>query len=165
MGSIEEFVDDFIRRLDDDNDKIQKNLFTKDDLKGILLLLCKAQEKGNKKERPIVLNSITEKSKTPFGSLYLTAGHINNEIYECFIKLGKSGSDIAALIEAIARLISVGIQEGISIDKYISTLDGITGKEIWDYVSSDGEKVTVYSVPDLIAKVLKNLKEKLKFPE
>jgi len=76
---------------------------------------------------------------------------------EIFTNIGKSGGDTAALSEAIGRLISIALQlisialqNGVSLDKIVMTLMNITGAQsVWD----NGRLIK--SVPDAIAKVLK----------
>ncbi|HDH10444.1 MAG TPA: vitamin B12-dependent ribonucleotide reductase [Deltaproteobacteria bacterium] len=102
-------------------------------------------------ERENILNGFTEKLKTGRGSLYVTVNvDKSGTPIEIFTNIGKSGGDTAALSEAIGRLISIALQNGVSLDKIVMTLMNITGAQsVWD----NGRLIK--SVPDAIAKVLK----------
>lgn len=58
-------------------------------------------------ERPIILTGSTYKIKTPVGTAFITVNHdqLGNPI-EVFINIGKAGSDLAAMAEALGRLTS-----------------------------------------------------------
>ena len=100
--------------------------------------------------RPKELTGITEKVKTSKGNLYVTVNIANDKPIELFANIGKSGGDLSALSEAIGRLISIALQNGVPVDNIVNTLDNITGSQpIW----SNGKLIK--SVPDAIAQVLK----------
>lgn len=107
--------------------------------------------------RPEVLYGYTERTATPFGSMYVTANCLDDKIVECFVKLGKSGSEIQSYIEALTRVISIGLQNGVDINQYIQTMNGISGYETWVYGDSNGKEHVVKSIPDLLSKILQNL--------
>ncbi len=101
--------------------------------------------------RPITLNGFTDKVKTARGTLYVTVNAINNEPIEVFANIGKSGGDMSALSEAIGRLISIALQNGVDVKNIINTLISITGAQpIW----SNGKLIK--SVPDAIAQILRD---------
>lgn len=112
---------------------------------------------GPVKKRSSILAGLTEKANTPFGSMYMTANYADKEILECFIHLGKSGSEIRSMIEALSRVISIGLRSGTKIEDYITTLEGIAGSETWVYENAEGNEFYVRSIPDMIAKMLGNL--------
>ncbi|WP_022670177.1 vitamin B12-dependent ribonucleotide reductase [Hippea alviniae] len=118
-----------------------------------VLVVPKKEEKTQTKSfsRPIVLNGFTEKVKTSRGTLYVTVNTINGEPIEVFANIGKSGGDISALSEAIGRLISIALQNGVNVKSIINTLISITGAQpIWD------KGRLIKSVPDAIAQVLRD---------
>ncbi len=118
-----------------------------------VLVVPKKEEKTQTKSfsRPIVLNGFTEKVKTSRGTLYVTVNTINGEPVEVFANIGKSGGDISALSEAIGRLISIALQNGVEVRSIINTLISITGAQpIWD------KGRLIKSVPDAIAQVLRD---------
>nr|WP_025209894.1 vitamin B12-dependent ribonucleotide reductase [Hippea sp. KM1] len=101
--------------------------------------------------RPVVLNGFTEKVKTSRGTLYVTINTVNDDPIEVFANIGKSGGDISALSEAIGRLISIALQNGVPVKNIVNTLISITGAQpIW----SNGRLIK--SVPDAIAQVLRD---------
>jgi len=102
------------------------------------------------KGRPSVLRGITTKLNTGQGSLYVTINvDENDQPIEVFANIGKNGGDTAALAEAIGRLISIALQNGVSIKEISKTLRGITGsRPVWN----NGNLIK--SVPDGIAQIL-----------
>ena len=115
----------------------------------------KAEEKNEDtayKGRPRMLQGSTFKLNTGQGSLYVTINSDNNsKPVEVFANIGKSGGDTAALSEAIGRLISISLQNQISVKDLGHTLIGITGsRPVWN------EGTLVKSVPDGIGQILVN---------
>ncbi len=102
-------------------------------------------------KRGRILSGFTEKLKTSRGSLYVTVNTLKGKPIEVFANIGKSGGDISALSEAIGRLISIALQNGVDVEKVVNTLINITGAQpIWN------EGRLIKSVPDAIAQVLKD---------
>ncbi len=107
------------------------------------------------RKRPEVVSGRTYKTKTAYGSLFVTINDDErNEPFEVFAQMGKAGGFFAAQVEAISRLISTGLRSGIKTETVIDQLKGIRGPSpIW---TEDGN---ILSIPDAIAKVLeKHLK-------
>jgi len=102
------------------------------------------------KGRPRILKGITTKLNTGQGSLYVTINvNDSNQPIELFANIGKNGGDTAALAEAIGRLVSIALQNGVSIQDISKTLRGITGsRPVWN------EGKLIKSVPDGIAQIL-----------
>ena len=107
-------------------------------------------------ERPIGLTGSTYKIKTPVGTAFITVNHDeNSNPIEVFINIGKAGSDIAAMAEALGRIIS----------KSLKFNGGLTQKEkaliIVDQLRGIGGRTSVgfglnkiRSLPDAIAVAL-----------
>lgn len=104
------------------------------------------------KGRPRMLQGATFKLNTGQGSLYVTINmNESDKPVEVFANIGKSGGDTAALSEAIGRLISIALQNDISVKDLGHTLIGITGsRPVWN------EGTLVKSVPDGIGQILVN---------
>ncbi len=118
-----------------------------------VLVVPKKEEKGRQNifTRPIALNGFTEKVKTSRGTLYVTVNTESGRPIEVFANIGKSGGDISALSEAIGRLISIALQNGVHVKSIINTLISITGAQpIWN----NGRLIK--SVPDAIAQILRD---------
>ena len=118
-----------------------------------VLVVPKKDEKQPTEEfqRPVVLHGFTEKVKTSRGTLYVTVNTIDGKPIEVFANIGKSGGDISALSEAIGRLISIALQNGVHVKSIINTLISITGAQpIWN----NGRLIK--SVPDAIAQILRD---------
>lgn len=108
------------------------------------------------KARPSVLSGATYKMETPVGVAYITVNHNGGkEPMELFLNIGKAGSDIAGLAEAMGRLISLILRMASPLDTFerakniVNELKGIGGSKSMGF----GEK-KVRSLPDAIAKAI-----------
>ncbi len=111
------------------------------------------------KERPgLVVFGKTIKESTPWGSIYITLNFDGNDPFEIFINVGKSGSELKAMTEALSRVISIGLRSGSKLEDFIDTLKGLSGKEYWMF-GFDEEHVA-RSIPDAIALLLEKLVER-----
>jgi len=106
--------------------------------------------------RPLVLQGATYKMQTPVGKSFITVNtDPAGEPSEVFINIGKGGTDISAMAEAMGRLISlvfrmnapVGGEERVRSVLY--QLGGIGGRS-----STGFGKQKVLSLPDALSKVL-----------
>jgi ribonucleoside-diphosphate reductase alpha chain len=62
------------------------------------------------RERQKVLDGKTYRMETPLGTAYVTINDLDGEPYEVFVNVGKGGSDVAAVSEALGRLCSLELQ-------------------------------------------------------
>lgn len=106
--------------------------------------------------RPMQLEGVTYQIQTPVGKTYITINHNENkEPFEVFITIGKSGSDVAAMADALGRIISTNLRllGGLSprekIREIVAQLAGIGGAR-----SVGFGKDKVRSLPDGVAKIL-----------
>ena len=106
--------------------------------------------------RPMSLSGVTYKMETPVGHTYITINHNEQEEpFEIFMTIGKVGSDVAAMADALGRMISLNLRltDGLSprerIKQVVAQLIGIGGAR-----SVGFGKDRVRSLPDAIAKVL-----------
>ena len=115
------------------------------------------EEKSKRvKERPgLVVFGKTIKDTTPWGSIYITLNLDGKDPFEIFINVGKSGSELKAMTEALSRVISIGLRSGCSLEDFIDTLKGLSGKEYW-MLNCDDDHVA-RSIPDAIALLLEKL--------
>ena len=119
------------------------------------------QEKSNVnttrrvKELPYKRQGSTVSIKTPSGTAHITMNHDSyGQPFEVFVEIGKAGSDITAMAEAIGRLISLifrlepipQLERALEI---IEQLNGIGGAR-----SIGFGKNKVLSLPDAISKAL-----------
>ena len=83
---------------------------------GILLTEMQAKRQAVKvlpsqvTPRPVMLNGITTRERTPLGTAFITINYANGKTkdpFEVFVRLGKAGSDLEADAEAIGRLLSL----------------------------------------------------------
>lgn len=126
-------------------------------------------KKGDEKEKTLASQSVkarpglvvfgkTIKESTPWGSIYITLNFDGNDPFEIFINVGKSGSELKAMTEALSRVISIGLRSGSKLEDFIDTLKGLSGKEYWMF-GFDDEHVA-RSIPDAIALLLEKLIER-----
>ena len=106
--------------------------------------------------RPMHLEGVTYQIDTPVGKTYITINHNTlKEPFEVFITIGKSGSDVAAMADALGRMVSLNLRltGGLSpkerIRQVVAQLVGIGGAR-----SVGFGKDKVRSLPDAVAKVL-----------
>ncbi len=128
---------------------------------GILITEKKEEKKEEKvvhisgkispKPRPMVMLGKTYKFRTEHGTVYITVNTDGeNGPKEVFVHLGKSGSSLMAMSEAIGRLISLALRSNVSPDAIIHQLKGI--KSSSPVRQPDGS--LIWSVPDAIARAL-----------
>lgn len=106
--------------------------------------------------RPMMVEGVTYKTQTPVGDTFITLNHDQNgEPFEIFITIGKTGSDLAAMADALGRMISLNLRLAGNlpprerIRQVISQLSGIGGARSVGF----GEN-RVRSLPDAVAKIL-----------
>ncbi len=108
------------------------------------------------KTRPMKLNGATYKIETPLGTCFVTVNHDEDgNPFEVFVTIGRAGSDITAMAEALGRLISkflklngtVGARERVEI--IVDQLQGIGGGRSVGFGPNK-----VRSLPDAVAKAL-----------
>jgi len=106
-------------------------------------------------KRPTVVEGVTYHADSPIGKTYITINHYEGKPFEVFITNGKSGSDVAAMADALGRAISMVLRLHSPVPvrermrKIVSELSGIGGSRSVGF----GEN-KVRSVPDVVAKVL-----------
>lgn len=98
--------------------------------------------------RPDVTRGFTEKVRIGCGSLYVTCNYDENGICEVFTSTGKAGG-CPSQSEATARLVSVALRSGISIQEVYDQLKGIRCPST---IRQQGMGCT--SCPDAIAKIV-----------
>ncbi|MDE2026738.1 MAG: ribonucleoside-diphosphate reductase, adenosylcobalamin-dependent, partial [Patescibacteria group bacterium] len=106
--------------------------------------------------RPTRVEGVTYEAKTPVGDTFVTINHTENkEPFEVFVTIGKSGSDVGAMAEAIGRMISLNLRlNGMlpareRVRQIIAQLAGIGGARSVGFGPN-----RVRSLPDAISKVL-----------
>lgn len=100
--------------------------------------------------RPNKLSGYTYRIKTGCGNMYVTITIMDDTIYEVFAQLGKAGSCAVSQLEALCRMISLALQNGISIEYVIKHLSNIQcPNPIWD------NNQQILSCADGISKIIK----------
>jgi ribonucleoside-diphosphate reductase alpha chain len=108
------------------------------------------------KPRPIKVEGATYRIETPLGSAFITVNHDDDgNPFEVFVTIGKAGSEVAAMAEALGRLISTTLRFGNHMPskerarELMEQLSGIGGGR------SVGFGVNkVKSLPDAVAKAI-----------
>ena len=108
---------------------------------------------GVVKTRPERLDGVTYKIKTPQGSAYINiTKEQEDEPFEIFLTVGKAGTDVSGLSEALGRLISGWIRSSnntkYTVKEIIEQLAGIGGSSSVGFGPN-----RVSSIPDAVAKV------------
>jgi ribonucleoside-diphosphate reductase alpha chain len=99
-----------------------------------------------KRSRPDLLKGSTRRIETPLGTMYVTITEDDRgQPFEVFISLGKAGGALMADVEAIGRLLSLGLRSGIPMREIYRQLRGISSDRA---VGLGANKVL--SVPDAI---------------
>ncbi len=108
------------------------------------------------KPRPMMVHGSTYQVETPVGQAYVTVNtNGGNQPLEVFINVGKAGSDVTAMAEAMGRLISLTLRIASPLTplerahKIAAELIGIGGARSLGF----GEN-RVRSLPDAVAKVI-----------
>ncbi len=106
--------------------------------------------------RPMMVHGATYQIDTPVGAAFVTINTgPNNEPLEIFINVGKAGSDVTAMAEAVGRLASLALRMQSPVSpsertkQIFNQLIGIGGSKSMGF----GDK-RVRSLPDAVAKVL-----------
>jgi len=102
-------------------------------------------------EAQVKRSGVTVSVKTHFGTAHITMNDVNSVPYEVFITIGKVGSSISGLSEAIGRLISLNLKlsDG-DVDTIVEQLSGIG-----DNLSMGFGKQKVLSLSNAIASTMK----------
>jgi ribonucleoside-diphosphate reductase alpha chain len=104
------------------------------------------------KRRPQILRGATYKVNTPFGMAYITINDMNGAPSEIFLNVGKAGSDVFAMSEALGRVCSLFLRYGDHGDKVkllVKHLKGIGGSGAIGFGNN-----RVESIADAVAKAL-----------
>lgn len=102
-----------------------------DDLKARIAQLEEEAFTGSKTSewsRPKTISGATSRLNTSMGTMFLTLNKDETgKPVEVFVNVGKAGSDVMAMGEAIGRLLSIGLQSGIPLDRLSDQLVGVGG--------------------------------------
>ena len=91
----------------------------------------------------------------PIGKLIVRVSFLENEPFEVFVTISKSGSAYYSLVEAIGRLCSLALRSKVPLSEIIDQLRGISeGNRFY----SEGEELR--SLPDAVGFVLQEIKKK-----
>lgn len=104
------------------------------------------------RRRPQVLRGSTYKFNTPFGMAYITINDMDNQPRELFLNVGKAGSDVFAMSEALGRVCSLFLRygdHGNKVQLLIKHLKGIGGSGAIGFGAN-----RVESIADAVAKAL-----------
>lgn len=134
------------------------NLGVKDDKKADL-----AKTNGNGvvdvpviKPRPVRVDGATYKLATPIGNAFITVNHdADGNPLEVFIAIGKAGSEVAAMAEALGRVISTTLRFGNhlpALERARELVDQLRGIGGGNSVGFGHNRVR--SLPDAVAKAI-----------
>ncbi|WP_315372120.1 adenosylcobalamin-dependent ribonucleoside-diphosphate reductase [Paenibacillus xylanexedens] len=106
------------------------------------------------RSRPQVLRGATYKINTPFGMAYITINDLEGTPGEIFLNVGKAGSDVFAMAEALGRVCSLFLRygdHGQKVELLIKHLKGIGGSGAIGFGAN-----RVESIADAVAKALES---------
>lgn len=108
------------------------------------------------KPRPVKVEGATYKIETPMGGAFITVNHDEmGNPFEVFVTIGKAGSEVAAMAEALGRLISTTLRFGNHMPakerarEIMEQLQGIGGGRSVGFGPNK-----VRSLPDAVAKAI-----------
>ena len=108
------------------------------------------------KSRPVKVEGSTYKIETPLGSAFITVNHDSDgNPFEVFVIIGKAGSEVTAMAEALGRLISTTLRFGNHLPakerarEIMEQLHGIGGSRSVGFGPN-----RVRSLPDAVAKAI-----------
>lgn len=104
------------------------------------------------RDRPDELSGTTTKIMTGYGNLYVTVNELDGVPFEVFCTIGKSGGGTTAKAEAIGRLVSMALRNGVPVEDVIGQLKGVGGDHPVPY-----RDTVIMSIPDAVGKVLEKL--------
>ena len=110
---------------------------------------------GGVKSRPPVVSGYTRQVRAPEGKVNITLNSDADGLLEVFVNVGKAGSDIAALAEALGRMISLHLRVASPLSpneraqEIVDQLRGIGGSRA---VGFGPEQIR--SLPDAVARAL-----------
>jgi ribonucleoside-diphosphate reductase alpha chain len=107
-------------------------------------------------KRPVKVEGATYRIETPLGTAFITVNHDEeNNPFEVFINIGKAGSEVAAMAEALGRLISTTLRFGNhrpAKERALEIVDQLSGIGGAGVVGFGANKVK--SLPDAVAKAI-----------
>lgn len=106
------------------------------------------------RRRPKVLRGATYKMNTPLGKAYITINDVDGKPFEVIVNVGKAGSDVFAMSEALGRVSTLFLRfgelpDGNKARLLIKHLKGIGGSGAVGFGPD-----RVESIPDAVAKAL-----------
>jgi ribonucleoside-diphosphate reductase alpha chain len=106
--------------------------------------------------RPQILQGATYKMNTPLGKAYITINDVNGAPFEVIVNVGKAGSDVFAMSEALGRVSTLFLRfgdlpDGNKARLLIKHLKGIGGSGAVGFGAN-----RVESIADAVAKALEN---------
>ncbi len=142
---------DLEAQLADAREQLHRIMHDNEELKRALVdEQARNQRRRMKRQRPALLTGMTRRMPSPLGDLYVTVNEDETgRPFEVFATLGKAGGAAMADVEAIGRLISLGLRSGIPMSEIYRQMRGIS----CDRAVGVGPN-KVLSVPDAIAQAL-----------
>lgn len=108
-----------------------------------------------KAKRPSALEGITYKKETPIGTAYVTVNSQADQPFEVFLNVGKAGSEVSAVSEALGRLMSLILRlpsRSTPLDRLKDIVGEMIGIGGGRHIGFGPKRVK--SLPDGIAQVL-----------
>ena len=101
------------------------------------------------------LPTITNKYRTERGNIFIAVALSEEQPYEVFGWAGKGGSFDRGVTELVCRLISVGLQNGVSVASIIKQCENMKEMQPWPN-NINGDTVMIKGLGDCISHTLRN---------
>jgi len=92
---------------------------------------------------PDILPNVTIRVRTPDGTMFVSVSEHNGDPTQLLIHIGKSGHSLQAWADALARVVSLALRNGVKIQAIIAEISQITTDR---RAFSNG--ISIYSGPD-----------------
>lgn len=74
--------------------------------------------------------SVQMKVRTPDGTMFVNIMEKDGQPFQVIINIGKAGSAVAAWAQALASMISAGLQAGVKFETFLTELSSITSSNL-----------------------------------
>lgn len=106
-------------------------------------------------ERPVKRSGETIEIPTPHGKLFVTCNYHDSKPFEIFFRVGKQGALPNVLLDALGRVCSKALQNGLPLAIISDTLIGLQGEKFWFKIDDIVKKSNgAESIVDAIAQIM-----------
>ncbi len=112
----------------------------------------KADKKTLSEELPVIRSAKVYEVHGPVNAYVTTSFDEENRLREVFVNVGKAGTTLNSMFQAVGRLISVALRRYPDLaDRFIETMEGIESGEFYTC-----NEYRAHSLPDMLAKIMRD---------